>query len=51
MKTIIVKTQAELDALPDSFSEFTVIEIRSAPTDWITVRNARGSSRVEARRA
>ena len=29
MKTIIIKTQSEIDALPDSFNEFTCIEIRS----------------------
>jgi hypothetical protein len=48
MKTIIVKTQAELDALPDSFSEFTIIEIRSDPGVWISVTKARGSSHVVA---
>jgi len=30
MKTIIVTTQAEFDALPSSFPEITEIEIRSA---------------------
>ena len=29
MKTIVVTTQAEFDALPSSFSEFTGIEIRA----------------------
>jgi hypothetical protein len=48
-KVIIVKTQAELDALPDSFKEFTIIEIRSEPGVWIQVTKARDSSRVEAR--
>ena len=50
MKTIIVRTQAELDALPDRFDEYTVIEIRSKPEDrYIQVTKARESSRVEAR--
>jgi len=48
MKTIIIKTQAELDALPDSFSEFTVIEIRSDPATIISINKARDSSSVEA---
>ena len=48
MKTIIVKTQAELDALPDKFDEYTVIEIRSATDTWIKVTTARESSQVEA---
>jgi hypothetical protein len=29
MKTIVVRTQAELDALPDHFESYTIIEIRS----------------------
>ena len=48
MKTIIVKTQAELDALPDKFDEYTTIEIRSNPALWLSVSKARGSSHVEA---
>lgn len=48
MKTIVVKTQAELDALPDSFTEYTVIEIRSEANTCIKVTKAYGSSRVEA---
>ena len=50
MKTIIVRTQAELDALPDRFDEYTVIEIRSKPEDrYIQVTKAWESSRVVAR--
>ena len=30
MKALIVTTQAEFDALPSSFPEFTEIEIRAA---------------------
>ena len=48
MKTIVVKTQADLDALPDSFSEHTVIEIRSDASTWIKVTKSYGSSRVVA---
>ena len=49
MKTIVIKTQAELDALPESFSEYTVIEIRSSPDVRLQVTKARGSSHVVAR--
>jgi hypothetical protein len=49
MKTIVIKTQAELDALPEKFDEYTIIEIRSAPETWIQVRKAWGSSSVVAR--
>jgi hypothetical protein len=49
MKTIIVKTQSDLDSLPQKFDEYTVIEIRSDPGTWLKVTKARGSSRVEAR--
>jgi hypothetical protein len=46
MKTIIIKTQAELDALPDRFDEWTVIEIRAETR--ICVTKAWGNSSVEA---
>ena len=49
MPTIVVKTQAEFDALPAEFSEFTVVEIRSPQSDWIKVNACPKSSRVEAR--
>jgi hypothetical protein len=49
MKTIIVKTQSDLDSLPQKFDEYTVIEIRSDPGTWLKVTKARGSSRVVAR--
>jgi len=29
MKIIVIKTQAELDALPTKFDEYTVIELRA----------------------
>ena len=49
MNTIIVKTQAELDALPDSFKDYTIIEIRGGTIyDRIIVKKAWGSSHVEA---
>jgi hypothetical protein len=48
MATIIVKTQKELDALPDSFKEFTYIEIRSDSKSKIFVTENRGSSQVRA---
>jgi hypothetical protein len=46
MKTIVVHTQKEFNALPDRFDEYTVIEIRS--TDRISV-TAKGNSQVTAR--
>ncbi len=57
MKEIIVKTQAEIDALPKSFKEFTRVLIRSSADIWVSVNfkiencniEARGSSHVEAR--
>jgi hypothetical protein len=47
MKTIIIKTQEEMDALSGSFSEFTEIEIRSKVI--IVVHGSWGNSRVVAR--
>ena len=49
MKEIIVKTQQELDQLPESFGEYTTIIIKSEPNDLIIVKNDRGSSHVIAR--
>ena len=46
MKTIVIKTQSEIDALPNSFAEYTRIEIRS--TERIYVKKAWGNSSVEA---
>jgi len=46
MKTIIIESQKELDALPDSFDEYTYIEIKSA--DVIHVNKAWGNSSVVA---
>ena len=48
MKTIIVTTQAELDALPSSFAEFTEIEIRADKATEIVVRKTPASSTVRA---
>ena len=49
-QTIVIKTQAELDALPDSFPEFTYIQIQGGtPFEKIIVRKARGSAHVVAR--
>ena len=45
MKEIIVKTQAEFDALPDKFTEYTRILLEGR----ISVNNARENSSVEAR--
>ena len=47
METIIIKTQQEFDALPQSFSVFTVIEIRA--DQRISVSKNRENSSVEAR--
>jgi hypothetical protein len=44
---IIVTTQAEWDALPPAYEDYTVIDIRS--TETITVRKVPGSSSVVAR--
>jgi len=49
VKTIVVKTQKEFDALPDKFDEVTVIEIRSEATTTISVKRNPDSSSVEAR--
>ena len=49
MKTaIVVTTQAEFDALPSSFPEFTEIEIRADKATEIVVRKTPGSSTVTA---
>ena len=48
MKTIVVKTQAELDALPLSFTEYTQIRIESPKGVWISVSKTRENSSVEA---
>ena len=46
MKTIVIKTQKELDKLPSEFKEFTYIEIRS--TEWIHVIKTYSNSQVRA---
>jgi len=46
MNIIIINTQAQLDALPHSFDEYTRIEIRS--TELIFIRLNRENSSVEA---
>jgi hypothetical protein len=46
---ITVTTQAELDALPASFQEFTYIYIKSQKDTWLTINRARGNSHVVAR--
>lgn len=49
MATIIVKTQAELDALPPRFDEWTTIQIQGGTRyDRIYVKVARGNSSVVA---
>src|SRR3990167_4446499 len=56
MKEITIKTQEQLDKLPKTFTEYTVIYIDSPADIWISVLArgsscvvARGSSHVEAR--
>lgn len=50
MKTIEITSQAQLDGLPDSFSEYTEIHIKSGTVySPIIVRKARGSSHVAVR--
>jgi hypothetical protein len=46
MNTIIVKNQAELDALPDSFEEYTAIHIYSDPAKKIIIKKDRANSRA-----
>ena len=46
MKTILIRTQQEFDALPDSFSEFTEIQIRSK--ELIVIKKAYNNSSVVA---
>ena len=48
MSTTVVRTQAEFDALPRRFDEFTIIEIRAEPGLLITVSAARDNSTVVA---
>ena len=48
MKTLIVTTQAEFDALPSSFPEITEIEIRADKATGIVVRQTPDSSTVTA---
>ena len=48
MQTIIVTTQAEVDALPSSFPGLTEIEIRADKATEIVVRKTPGSSTVTA---
>jgi hypothetical protein len=48
VKTITVKTQAELDALPEAFEEVTAIEIRARGCG-IAVRKHRENSQIVAR--
>jgi hypothetical protein len=47
MKTITVKSQAEFDALPKAFEEFTVIEMRAS--ERITIRENQKNSRAVLR--
>lgn len=47
MPEILVKTQAEIDALPDAFEQYTVIKIEG--TAKLIVSKRRGNSSVEAR--
>ena len=47
MKTIIITTQAELDALPEKFSEWTEIQIKCGSR--IEINKVRGNSQVTAR--
>ena len=48
MKTIVIKTQAELDALPESFGEFTEIQIMSDKSVSIIIRKAFDTATVKA---
>ena len=48
MKEITIHTQAEFDALPENFSEYTVIKIESDKGLWLIIKKAWGNSSVEA---
>jgi len=48
MARIVVKSQAELDALPERFDQYTVIEIRAAKGTWVSITQARENSSVVA---
>jgi hypothetical protein len=49
MQTIVIKNQAEMDALPNSFNEYTTIEIRNDPKlGPVTISKAWGNSSVVA---
>ncbi len=50
MRIIVVTNQKEIDKLPDSFKDFTIVEVRSSdPTAWLSFTKARENSSVEAR--
>jgi len=49
MNTIIIKTQDELDQLPEKFNQYTIIEIRLEKNIVISVNKAWGNSSVVAR--
>ena len=49
MKKIIIKTQAEFDALPDAFAEYTEIHIRSDASSWLSLNRTIGNAHVVAR--
>ena len=48
MKIIIIKTQSDLDSLPDKFEEFTRIQIEATAGVTIRIRKAWGNSSVVA---
>ena len=48
MPTIVITSQAQLDALPKAFDTPTILEIRTPPDVLITIPFHRGSSRVVA---
>jgi len=48
MKTVTVKTQAEMNALPPSFSEWTEIHIKSDTTFWLEVTKTYQNAQVRA---
>jgi hypothetical protein len=48
MNPIIIKTQAEYDALPKVLNEYTVIELRSSNTFWLQIKTVPFNSTVKA---
>jgi len=49
MKTIIIKTQKELDKLLDGYDEYTEIHIKSSADIWLTIQKTPENSKIVLR--